>query len=57
MTMHQPRAGIVRDEADNEPSVRWQHSHVPAHGVRVLQDGRVREDAGAGAEEVEVVAV
>lgn len=57
MAMHKPRAGIVRDERDDQVARCRQHSDVPARRVLVLEGLGIVEDAGAGAEDVEVVAV
>jgi hypothetical protein len=59
MTMHQPRARIIRNKRQHQISVCGKHRDIATGRVDVVQRlvVVVDEGAGAGAEDVEVVAV
>jgi hypothetical protein len=59
MTMHQPCTRVVRDERQHQVPVCGEHSDVPTGWVDVVECliVVVDEGAGAGGEDVEVVAV
>lgn len=58
MAMHQPGARVVGGEGEDQVAARRQGGHVAARGVGEGEAGRrAVPDAGAGLEDVEVVAV
>lgn len=57
MTVHEPGAGVVRDEGQHEVPAGGEHGDITARRVLVIECLAVVEDARARTEDVEVVAV